>query len=125
MYFPNLNFEDFGDQGQNTSRRPGQLKKRMVYEVLSEFARQHGFTVTSTNKGRHNKGSAHYEGRAIDVRTHRDNKPLYTDQEIRDFMRAARDQGYVILDERNRPKGQKVWSGPHLHIQTPRQPRRP
>ena len=29
------------------------------------------------------------------------------------------DMGYVVLDERVRPLGQRVWGGPHIHINAP------
>ena len=72
-----------------------------------------GFTVTSSTGGKHNVGSKHYAGRAIDVRT-RDKTP----QQIAAIMQAARARGYRVLDERTRPKGQAVWGGPHLHIES-------
>ncbi len=79
---------------------------------LINFARSRGFTVTSTTGGRHNPGSAHYRGRAIDVRT-RDKTP----QQVEQFIRDARAAGYRVRDERRRPAGQRVWSGPHLHLE--------
>ena len=82
------------------------------YRELAAFARQRGFTVTSTTGGRHNRGSAHYEGRAADVRT-RDKTPAQIEQ----FMREARAAGYRVIDERRRPPGARVWSGPHLHLE--------
>lgn len=85
------------------------------YRDLAKFARDRGFTVTSTNGGRHNKGSAHYEGRAVDVRT-RDKSPAQVDKLIRE----ARAAGFKVHDERRRPPGQRVWSGPHIHLEIPR-----
>jgi hypothetical protein len=82
------------------------------YRALSAFAEGHGFTVRSTTGGRHNEGSAHYAGRAVDVRT-RDKTP----EEVDGFMQNARDAGYIVRDERARPAGQAVWSGPHVHLE--------
>lgn len=82
------------------------------YRALSSFAEAHGFTVTSTTKGRHNEGSAHYAGRAVDVRT-KDKTP----EEVEGFMQNARAAGYVVRDERTRPAGQAVWSAPHVHLE--------
>ena len=85
------------------------------YKDLARFAEARGFTVTSTNGGKHNTGSAHYQGRAIDVRT-RDKSSAQVEQ----FIREARAAGFVVHDERSRPRGQKVWSGPHLHLEIAR-----
>ena len=65
--------------------------------------------MTSTTGGGHNTGSTHYVGRAVDVRT-RDKTPA----EVEMFMRRARETGASMRDGRVRPKGQKVWGGPHI-----------
>lgn len=87
-----MNFKDFND--------------------LVKIARGNNFDVTSTNGGRHNVGSKHFMGLAIDVRTK--NK---TARQILDFMNLLRDGGLVVRDERIKPPRQKVWGGPHLHIE--------
>lgn len=79
---------------------------------LIKFARGRGFKVTSTTGGRHNVGSAHYAGRAIDVRT-RDKSP----DEVARLMEEAQSTGLKVRDERVRPRGQKVWGGAHLHLE--------
>jgi hypothetical protein len=81
---------------------------------LSRFVQERGFTVTSTTGGHHNPGSAHGQGRAIDVRT-RD----HTDAEVEAFIDDARAAGIDVRDERTRPPGQQIWSGPHLHLSVP------
>jgi hypothetical protein len=78
---------------------------------LMNFAKTNDWNVTSTTGGDHNVGSKHGKGRAIDVSVK--NK---TPQQIADFMKLAQSQGYRVLDERVRPKGQKKWYGPHLHL---------
>ncbi len=78
----------------------------------SNLADKFNFTVTSTTGDQHNPGSKHYSGNAIDVRT-RDKSP----EEIEQFIAAAEQNGFKVLDERSHPAGQKVWSGPHLHIE--------
>lgn len=73
-----------------------------------------GFTVTGRNEQKgHNVGSRHYVGEAIDVRT-----AGKTKAEIEDYMKFMRSQGYIVRDERNRPPGQAVWGGPHIHVET-------
>jgi tape measure domain-containing protein len=66
-----------------------------------------GLVVTSTTGGRHNKGSLHPLGRAIDV----DDIGM-TPQKIA----ALEAMGFRVKDERTRPKGQKVWGGSHYHL---------
>lgn len=83
-------------------------------EALEAFAEAHDFEITSTTGGEHNRGSAHYEGRAIDVRT-RDKSTA----EITKLIADARAQGFTVYDERFTPAG-AVWSGPHVHIEIPR-----
>lgn len=82
------------------------------FNDLVKLAEDNGFHVTSTNGGSHNRGSKHFLGLAIDVRT-RDK----TARQITDFMNLVRNQGLRVLDERTRPPGQRVWGGPHLHIE--------
>ncbi|HXG84092.1 MAG TPA: hypothetical protein VNI84_08700 [Pyrinomonadaceae bacterium] len=81
------------------------------YKELSSFARQMGFDVTSTTGGKHNKGSLHGKGLAIDIRTN--NK---TAAQIEWLMSEAKKSGINVKDERVRPAGQKVWGGAHLHL---------
>lgn len=71
-----------------------------------------GVTVTSMTSGKHNVGSKHYQGRAVDVRT-RDKTPA----QIAAIKKEAARRGFRVIDERTRPAGQKVWGGPHLHIE--------
>ncbi len=82
------------------------------YKDLSAFAAQNDFVVTSAKGGRHNVGSKHYRGLAIDVRT-RDK----TDFQITQFIKLCRGFGLIVRDERRKPVGQKVWTGAHLHIE--------
>lgn len=82
------------------------------FRDLKAFAEREGFHVTSTNGGRHNVGSKHFRGLAIDVRT-RDK----TNAQVEAFISKARGLGIIVRDERTRPKNQKVWSGAHLHLE--------
>lgn len=36
------------------------------------------------------------------------------------MMQKAQQSGYTVRDERIRPQGQSVWSGPHIHLEIPR-----
>lgn len=81
---------------------------------LEAFARQYGLKITSEMGGKHNVGSAHYAGRAIDVSSRG-----FT-QDMVDKLRAvAAAWGFTLRDERTRPAGQAVWGGPHIHIEVP------
>lgn len=82
------------------------------YTDLSNVADQWGFKVTSTTGDQHTEGSAHYQGRAVDVRT-KDKTP----EEITAFMKALRKAGIKVLDERIKPKGKTDWTDSHLHLQ--------
>lgn len=81
------------------------------YKDLVKLAEAEGFHVTSTTGGKHNVGSLHARGLAIDVRT-RDK----TDAQCDAFIKLCQSLVLVVRDERARPKGQKVWSGAHIHL---------
>lgn len=82
-------------------------------EKLIAFAREHNLFVTSVcGCGKHNIGSKHYSGSAIDVRTR--NK---TEGQIAIVLTDAATEGIRAVDERKRRPGQDVWSGPHLHLE--------
>jgi hypothetical protein len=83
-------------------------------ERLRQFAVRYGLTITSEAGGRHNPGSLHYAGRAIDVRSRG-----LTEEFVAHLRKAAADLGIRLRDERTRPAGQGVWGGPHLHLDIP------
>lgn len=87
-------------------------KVRKSLDELISVVKSHGFDITSTNGGSHNRGSAHYQGRAVDFRT-----KDHSDAEVRQMFDYLTASGYTVLDERQRPAGQKVWGGPHGHVQ--------
>ena len=102
-----------GGEGGKGKRREALTREERNYRHLVEFAKEQGFFVTSTTKGKHNANSPHYAGMAIDVRT-----KTRSAQEIGEFIAAAIKAGYRVVDERVRPAGQKVWKGAHLHLET-------
>lgn len=87
---------------------------RNHYIELKNIVTQMGWRVTSEMGGGHNAHSLHYRGKALDIsvrgRDEFDIAMLYT---------VMGEQGYYVRDERKRPKGQKVWKGPHLHLSVP------
>lgn len=78
---------------------------------LVDFAARHDLLITSGREGRHNPGSAHGGGGALDFRT-RDLTP----ERFGQVREAARAEGLNLGDERARPSGQRVWGGPHGHL---------
>jgi len=78
-------------------------------DYLKEIARRENLRITSTTGGRHNKGSKHALGQAIDFDHRGVNDSV--------IMRLRETYGLKVLDERSRPKGQAVWGGPHFHAQ--------
>src|SRR5689334_1915388 len=79
---------------------------------LCHFAHAHQWVITATTNGHHNPGSLHPLGRAIDASVWH-----HTEAEIEDFMHAARNAGFHVIDERHRLPGEHVWGGPHLHLE--------
>lgn len=102
--------------GTSTPTFRSDLTPEQMQSILKEFSEKTGFTITSTTGGEHNTGSRHYGGGAIDVRT-RDKTP----EEVNQMMSEAIQNGFRVFDERTRPPGQKVWSGPHVHIEIPKE----
>ena len=88
-----------------------QPQARGDWRTLKSFAEKQGFVVTSTTGGKHNEGSLHPKGLAIDIRTQGK-----TEEEIQALIEAAVKQGFGVRDERTHPPGQKIWGGPHLHL---------
>ncbi len=85
---------------------------------LLSFADRNGLKITAGKNGKHNVGSRHYVGRALDfsVRVLRNGRPFppgYWEHLERD----AKQHNLVLLDERTRPPGQVVYGGPHGHVQ--------
>ncbi len=68
------------------------------------------FKITSTAGDLHNVGSLHYLGLALDIAPQ---DPAQWES-LRRGLTAA---GYRVTDERVRPTGQTVWTGPHLHVE--------
>lgn len=81
---------------------------------LEAFALSRQLSITSETGGHHNPGSLHYQGRAIDVSSRG-----FTQQMVDALRQAAAAVGIRLRDERTRPAGQAVWSGPHLHLEIP------
>jgi len=81
------------------------------WKDLRLFAEAEGFYVTAAMNGKHNVGSKHALGLAIDVRTRGKENA-----EIALFIRKCNALGVRVRDERIKPERQRVWSGAHLHL---------
>ena len=88
------------------------LKKQQPVAKMTEVANESGARITSTTGGKHNPGSKHKRGEAIDFGA-ADTPP----EEFERIANEYRRKGYKVTDERQRPPGQKVWSGPHGHVE--------
>jgi hypothetical protein len=84
--------------------------------ALASFAYSVGFDVTSTvsTPDKHNVGSLHALGRAVDIRTK--NKSV---EEVNRLITFLLQFSIDVRDERTQPSGQKVWDGQHLHLGVP------
>lgn len=109
-------FEEFGPPATPAPRKSNRAPAGgTFYDDVRSVIEPHGGRITSTNGGRHNVGSTHYSGGAVDVGMGRETPEQQ--ETIKAQLLAA---GYQVRDERSRPRGQAVWSGPHLHITRPR-----
>jgi len=85
------------------------MPQRDFLKELLAYAGENKYTVTSSDKGRHNPGSKHYRRMAIDIG--------HQGVDRNKLFETAKQKGYRVLDETTRPKGQAVWGGPHYHIE--------
>lgn len=91
---------------------------KSFFASVGEIAEPFGAQITSTTGGHHNVGSLHGQGRAVDIgmgASASDAVRANADKMMADL----RARGYIVRDEREHPKGQKVWGGPHIHVELP------
>lgn len=82
-----------------------------TYKDIVSIVEEMNWRVTASKGGRHNTGSKHYKGKAVDVSV-----KFKSEYDIILLTHTLTEKGYVVVDERIRPSGQRVWTGPHLHI---------
>jgi hypothetical protein len=89
-----------------------------VAPALVAFCRRNGLKITCGKNGHHNLGSKHYRGEALDFSARHliSGAPLSAEY-VAHLYRDASASGLLIRDERTRPPGQKVWGGPHFHVE--------
>jgi hypothetical protein len=90
------------------------VKLAGVDRRLLAYAKRNGLVVTAGTNGKHNPGSKHPQGKAIDFRTKEMSEEVWGHLE-----RDAEQHGLILRDERIRPPGQQVWSAPHGHCEVP------
>lgn len=118
---------EFLDPNVSTTDPPDEDLGRLLFKLrkargeyktpadeLEADAQARGLTVTSKNTGTHVPNSAHYDNRAVDIRT-KDQPQSLIDQ----YIAEKKAQGYKVLDERVNPAS-SVSRGPHVHLQAPR-----
>lgn len=84
------------------------------YIDLRDIVTKMGWRVTAEMGGPHNAHSKHFKGKAIDVSVRG-----RTEFHVVVLIQVLEGAGYSVFDERIRPIGQKVWTGPHLHLSVP------
>ncbi|HXI15515.1 MAG TPA: hypothetical protein VNM48_04015 [Chloroflexota bacterium] len=75
-----------------------------------------GGILGSTTGGKHNVGSLHAGGGAVDIPMGASASPEAKANADR-MIAELEAKGYRVRDERQHPPGQKVWGGPHLHVE--------
>lgn len=104
--------DEYDDLLDSLTPTPSRSARPRLPELIS-FAKENNLTVGSTTGGRHNAGSKHYSGNAIDIK----GSGAFDDQTVQELSRKASERGFLLRDERRHPPGQKVWGGPHIHLE--------
>ena len=98
----------------------GSSVKGRIYPIVDELQAL-GFKPSSVDTGKHNVGSLHGQGRAVDLGINTtfggDNKKMENFLENVYPKLKQKYPGLKLHDERNHPKGQAVWSGSHFHLE--------
>lgn len=91
-----------------------------IIPVVTEL-RKLGLNPSSINTGQHNTGSKHYQNKAVDLglNTTFGGNPKKMEDFIQYYNKVLKPKypNLSLHDERKQPKGQKVWSGNHLHLE--------
>ena len=99
-----------------------QQSEELPIQPVVNKLQQMGLKPSSVNTGTHNTGSLHTSGRALDLGLNTtfggDTKKMDAFyQYLNSPEGKAEFPNIKVRDERNRPVGQKVWSGSHLHLE--------
>ena len=93
-----------------------------ITEFLQHLRSDFGLNPSSVMSGKHNIGSKHYHGKALDLGLNTsfggDKRKM---EDFKNYFLNRQAQGFYtnikLRDETTRPKGQKVWGGSHLHFE--------
>ena len=92
-----------------------------LHPSISSFLQETGLKPSSTTGGQHNKNSRHYTGNAIDLGLNTTfGGDTHQMEQFKNYFNTVVKNKYPnlrLIDERSHPKGQKVWSGSHYHIE--------
>lgn len=96
-------------------RLPGEhlARGQQFYSAVEGILKPYGARVTSTTGDEHNVGSLHPSGAAMDIGV-KEFDPA-RQEALLTALRA--DPRLYVVDERERPRGQAVWSAPHIHVE--------
>ena len=96
-------------------RLPGEhlARGQQFYSAVEGILKPYGARVTSTTGDEHNVGSLHPSGAAMDIGV-KEFDPA-RQEALLTALRA--DPRLYVVDERQRPRGQAVWSAPHFHVE--------
>ena len=90
-------------------------------EVAAEKFKMLGLKPSSVSGDKHNKGSLHYRGRALDLGLNTtfngDEAQMESFIEWWNLGGSELFPGASLHDERTKPEGQEVWTGKHFHIE--------
>lgn len=92
-----------------------------IQPVIDQLSNM-GIKPSSINTGQHNKFSKHYSGSATDLGL---NTSFGGDKnkmnKFYEFLNSPEGRkqfpGIKVRDERSKPNGQEVWTGPHIHLE--------
>jgi hypothetical protein len=97
-----------------------QNQDKPILKVVEDF-KMMGLNPSSIDSGKHNVGSRHYEGKAVDLGL---NTTFGGDiNKMKQFKQWFETEGknkypgLKLIDETTKPSGQKEWSGAHYHLE--------
>lgn len=109
-----------GPQASAPNNGPGALDltgdPSQWYASIGDIVKPFGGQIGSTTGGKHNIGSLHPGGNAVDIPLG-DWRGISPENQQAMIDRLQSQPGIRVRDERQRPPGQKEWSGPHLHVE--------
>lgn len=99
---------------ENEPKQKNVFKYNDISGYVEEF-KNGGLGIGSINSGGHNKGSLHGKNLAVDLPASKNGGV----EGLKILLTKLKQQypELDIVDETTKPKGQSVWTGPHIHIE--------